>query len=117
MFLGVAIDDGRESPALVIIDIVIQKGGIVSSNDPHISAVKTNNDNHLHSIELTTKSVQDSDCVVLTTNHNAFDIGFIQENAMLNVDMRNIVKEDFKNVYKLYKQIIFLKFNSLKIWI
>ncbi len=61
LFLGVAykpnIDDARESPALDIIDTVIQKGGEVSYNDPHIPAIKTNGGNKLESIELNEKTL------------------------------------------------------------
>jgi UDP-N-acetyl-D-glucosamine dehydrogenase len=105
LFLGVAykpnIDDARESPALEIIDQVIHKGGIVSYNDPHISEVKTNNGNKLQSIELNKQNLNNADCVVLTTNHEAFDIEFIKEHAVLIVDMRNMVKEASDTVYKL----------------
>ena len=105
LFLGVAykpnIDDARESPALEIIDQVIHKGGIVSYNDPHISEVKTNNGNKLQSIELNKQNLNNADCVVLTTNHEAFDIEFIKEHAGLIVDMRNMVKEASDTVYKL----------------
>ena len=105
LFLGVAykpnIDDARESPALEIIDQVIHKGGIVNYNDPHISSVKTNDGNKLKSIELNEQTLSDADCVVLTANHDAFDIEFIQKHARLIVDMRNMVKEKSEKVYKL----------------
>ena len=105
LFLGVAykpnIDDARESPALEIIDQVIHKGGIVNYNDPHISSVKTNDGNKLKSIELNEQTLSDADCVVLTANHDAFDIEFIQKHAKLIVDMRNMVKEKSEKVYKL----------------
>ena len=105
LFLGVAykpnIDDERESPALEIIDTVIQKGGNVSYNDPHIPMVKTNGGNKLKSIELNEQTLKKADCVVLTTNHDAFDVEFIQKHAKMIVDMRNMVKEAGEKVYKL----------------
>ena len=105
LFLGVAykpnIDDERESPALEIMDTVIQKGGIVSYNDPHIPVVKTNNGNQLKSVELTREALQNADCVVLTTNHNAFDVNFIKEHSKMIVDMRNMIVESTDKVYKL----------------
>ncbi len=105
LFLGVAykpnIDDARESPALEIIDQVIHKGGIVNYNDPHIASIKTNDENKLKSIELNEQTLNNADCVVLTTNHDAFDIEFIQKHAGLIVDMRNMVKEASETVYKL----------------
>ncbi len=105
LFLGVAykpnIDDARESPALEIIDQVIHKGGIVNYNDPHIASIKTNDGNKLKSIELNEQTLSNADCVVMTTNHDAFDIELIQKHARLIVDMRNMVKEASETVYKL----------------
>ena len=105
LFLGVAykpnIDDARESPALEIMDIVTKKGGVVSYHDPHIPVVETGHALSLRSIELTADALQNADCVVLTTNHKAFDVEFIQQHAKLIVDLRNMVKEAGENVYKL----------------
>ena len=105
LFLGVAykpnIDDERESPALEIMDIAAHKGGIISYNDPHIPAVKTNGGLKLHSTELSAETLAQADCVVLTTNHDAFDLEFIQKYAGLIVDMRNMVKAAGEKVYKL----------------
>lgn len=105
LFLGVAykpnIDDERESPALEIMDIVAHKGGMVSYNDPHIPTIKTHDNSSLSSIELTELELKEADCVVLTTNHDAFDMEFIQKHARLIVDMRNMVKEASEKVYKL----------------
>jgi len=105
LFLGVAykpnIDDERESPALEIMDITTRKGGIVSYNDPHIPQVKTHGNVSLQSVDLTTEALQNADCVVLTTNHSAFDVEFVKKYARLIVDMRNMVKEASAKVYKL----------------
>ncbi len=105
LFLGVAykpnIDDARESPALDIMDIVIQKGGNVTYHDPHIQSVHTNKQTALESVALTTQTLKDADCVILTANHDAFDKVFIQKHARLIVDMRNMVNKNSDNVYKL----------------
>lgn len=111
LFLGVAykpnIDDERESPALQIMDVVASKGGIVTYSDPHIPTIKLHGkialatDPILNSVPLTVETLEAADCVVLTTNHDAFDIEFIQQNAKMIVDMRNMVKEASEKVYKL----------------
>jgi UDP-N-acetyl-D-glucosamine dehydrogenase len=102
LFLGVAykpnIDDDRESPALEIIDEVVQKGGIVSYNDPFVSQIKTHNGNEFKSVEL--NIISDYDVVVITTNHSVYDFNFILENSKLIVDLRNSLPSDEK-VYKL----------------
>lgn len=105
LFLGVAykpnIDDERESPALEIMDMVAKKGGIVSYNDPHIPRVQTNHGATYHSVLLTKEALEEADVVVLTTNHAAFDVDFVQQHAKLIVDLRNMVKESSEKVYKL----------------
>jgi UDP-N-acetyl-D-glucosamine dehydrogenase len=105
LFLGVAykpnINDERESPALEIMDIVSHKGGLVSYHDPFIPKVQTNEDRSFISTDLSIEALATVDCVVLTTNHQGFDIDFISENSTLIVDLRNMIKEDGENIYKL----------------
>jgi UDP-N-acetyl-D-glucosamine dehydrogenase len=105
LFLGVAykpnIDDDRESPALEIIDIIARKGAIVSYNDPFIPELKTHHGISLKSVQLTDEILAGADCVVLTTNHDAFDVSFIRKHSKMIVDLRNMVKDSSDNVYKL----------------
>lgn len=105
LFLGVAykpnIDDARESPALEIMDIIAKKGGEVSYHDPYISSVETGQALSLQSVELTHETLNDADCVVITTNHSAFDAEMIQQHARLIVDLRNLIKDAGEDVFKL----------------
>ncbi len=105
LFLGVAykpnINDERESPALEIMEIVEHKGGEVSYHDPFIPVARTHDGKEYHSVELTPKTLENADVVVLTTNHSAFDVEFIQQHSKMIVDMRNMVKESSDKVYKL----------------
>lgn len=105
LFLGVAykpnIEDERESPAIKIMDEVFNKGGLVSYHDPHVPEVHTEEGHHYESVELTDAAITGSDCVVITTNHSAFDIDSIVEKANLVVDLRNAVAESSDKVYKL----------------
>lgn len=105
LFLGVAykpnIDDARESPALEIMDIVARKGGDTKYHDPHIAEVRTPEGLQLQSLPLNEETLANADLVVLTTNHTAFDVEFIQQNAKLIVDLRNMIKEGGDNIYKL----------------
>jgi UDP-N-acetyl-D-glucosamine dehydrogenase len=105
LFLGVAykhdIDDDRESPALKIMDTVLHKGGIISYHDPYIPCITTQRGHSYHSIELTSENLENSDCVVLTTNHECFDLNLITEHSQLIVDMRNILGKSSQKVCKL----------------
>jgi UDP-N-acetyl-D-glucosamine dehydrogenase len=105
LFLGVAykpnIDDERESPALEIMDITAHKGGEVSYHDPFIPIVTTNEDRKYTSADMSAEALAKVDCIVLTTNHKDFDVGFIKNHAKLIVDLRNMVKESKESVFKL----------------
>lgn len=105
LFMGVAykanIDDDRESPALKIIDEVVKKGGEVTYHDPYIPEVKTTSGDTFFSVKLNDKILQDTDCVVISTNHEAFDPEIIEKEAKLIVDLRNMIPSPSDKVYKL----------------
>lgn len=104
LFLGVAykpnIDDERESPALKIFEEVSKKGGLVSYHDPYIANLKTEIGTY-QSVNLSKEMLNETDCVVITTNHSDFDVDFIVENSKLIVDLRNATKKPSPNIYKL----------------
>ena len=105
LFMGVAykpnIDDARESPALKIMDEVVKKGGDISYHDPFISSITTGDGNTFNSVELSADVLANADCVVITTNHSEFKADFIEGNASLIVDLRNVIKDESEKVYKL----------------
>lgn len=104
IIIGVAykpnIDDARESPAIKIIDELISKGGIVSYFDPFIPQLKTES-GILESIDLSNDLLNESDCIVITTNHDSLDINRIVNESKLIVDLRNAIKIPSDKVYKL----------------
>jgi UDP-N-acetyl-D-glucosamine dehydrogenase len=104
LFLGVAykpdINDERESPALEIMETVARKGGNVQYHDPFIPTI-TVDDVKYESVGLTDEKLKAADVVVLTTNHSVFDVDFVKKHSGMIVDMRNMVKEEGENVYKL----------------
>ena len=83
------IDDVRESPAIDIMLLLLRRGAKISYTDPHVPSMK------LEDLEF--KSQDDfssADCVVVVTDHSAFDYKAVLEKAPLIVDTRNA----FKNV-------------------
>jgi UDP-N-acetyl-D-glucosamine dehydrogenase len=108
LFMGVAykpdIDDARESPALLVMEMLAKKGAIILYHDPYIPEVIDDHGNKYKGSELTDELIKSVDCVVFTTNHSCFDSKKITDNAKLIVDLRNVVKsvaiEDGK-VFKL----------------
>lgn len=82
-------------------DIVARKGSDIKYHDPHIAKARTYEGFQLQSLPLNEETLANADLVVLTTNHTAFDVEFIQQNAKLIVDLRNMIKEGGDNIYKL----------------
>jgi len=108
LILGVAfkknVDDTRESPALKIIEFLMQRGADennISINDPHVDAVKVDGV-EFKSIELTAENLSSADVVVITTDHSAYNAEFIVEHANAIVDTRNLTK-NIKNNEKISK--------------
>jgi UDP-N-acetyl-D-glucosamine dehydrogenase len=96
LVLGVAykkdVDDLRESPALKIMDLLKQEGARVSYNDPHIprcAGMRHYPHFDLVSTPLDEKSLNESDLVLLVTDHTAYDYAWIAGQARLIVDTRN----------------------------
>ena len=55
----------------------------------------------LKSVNLTKTSIKKYDCLILITDHTKVDYKFIQKNARLIFDTRNVYKKRFDNVIVL----------------
>ena len=97
--LGVAykkdVDDARESPAFTLIKLLQQRGAEISYSDPHIPNLPQTrqHDIPMESSELTAEFLASQDCVLIATDHTAFDYDFIVEHTQLVVDTRNATAE------------------------
>ena len=99
LVLGVAykknIDDMRESPSAVIMDLIQEGGGEVAYSDPHVPSFPTMR-NHcfdLQSEALSPDNIASFDAVIIATNHDAFNYAEIKANAQLIVDSRGVYRE------------------------
>jgi UDP-N-acetyl-D-glucosamine dehydrogenase len=94
LVLGVAykknVSDMRESPALDIIGLLQAKGAHVSYHDPHIPAFQHDGMEMTGVIDLE-GSLLDADCVVVATDHSAYDWRQIAKFAPLVVDTRHVL--------------------------
>jgi len=96
LILGAAykkdVDDDRESPSYKLMELLTKKGAEVSYNDPHIPNLKAGRkyDLGLTSTLLTAENLAAVDCVLVATDHSAYDYDFILEHARLIVDTRNV---------------------------
>jgi UDP-N-acetyl-D-glucosamine dehydrogenase len=105
LVLGVAykkdVGDTRESPALEVIRLILEKGGEVIYNDPYAPKF-TFFGKTLHSVEISNSVLETSDCVLILTDHNLYDWESISKGAKLVLDTRNAVNGvSSKSVYKL----------------
>jgi len=92
LVLGVAykpnVSDIRESPAVDIIDELCQWQANIQYHDPYVSELQLHN-KKLESVDLTTQQLTKTDCVVLVTDHDCFDVSNIVTHAGLVFDTRN----------------------------
>ena len=90
------VDDIRESPALDIIGLLLQKGAEVNYHDPYIPRI-THDDWSLECVSDVEESARSADCVVIVTDHSVYDFESIMEEASLIVDSRNALGDAGKH--------------------
>jgi UDP-N-acetyl-D-glucosamine dehydrogenase len=92
--MGVAykrdIDDVRESPALDIIHLLVKRGAKVTYSDPFVPKLKADGVEMEAVCEC--EGLAQADCVVIVTDHKAFNYGRIVDQSKLVVDTRNALK-------------------------
>lgn len=94
--LGVAykkdVDDPRESPSFKLMELLQERGAVLTYNDPYIPSLPSMRHYHvppLSSSELTEQYLASQDCVLIATDHSEYDWEFIARHARLIVDTRN----------------------------
>jgi UDP-N-acetyl-D-glucosamine dehydrogenase len=95
LVVGVAykpdVDDIRETPAVFIIEDLIERGACVSYHDPHVQDFPKmrGHDVNLSSISLDSNTLSGFDAVLIVTDHSCIDWDAIALNASLVIDTRN----------------------------
>ena len=94
--LGVAykrdVDDSARKPVVCAIGTIARRGAVVTYNDPHVSRLprlRAHDLPPLASQELTAEYLSAQDCILIATDHSAYDYEFIVEHARLVIDTRN----------------------------
>jgi UDP-N-acetyl-D-glucosamine dehydrogenase len=97
--LGVAykrdVDDPRESPSFVLMERLLAGGAELTYNDPHVPRLPSVRHHRLPdmvSTELTAEFLAAQDCVLIATDHSAYDYDFIVRHAPLIIDTRNATR-------------------------
>jgi UDP-N-acetyl-D-glucosamine dehydrogenase len=87
------IDDVRESPSIDIIHLLGKRGAKVTYSDPFVPQLRADGvlPHDMQAIDALQASAA-ADCVVIVTDHKAFDYARIVECARLIVDTRNALK-------------------------
>ncbi|MEZ5402724.1 MAG: nucleotide sugar dehydrogenase [Bryobacteraceae bacterium] len=92
--LGVAykkdIDDMRESPAIDVAHLLIDRGATISYSDPYVPVFRVHS--HEFFAQDPIEASAAADCVVVITNHTSTPYPQIVEKARLIVDTRNALK-------------------------
>lgn len=97
LILGVAykqdINDYRESPALKVIEHLENEGAEIYYYDPYVPEYNDEGKTRKGEPHLTTELLNKMDLVVITTAHTNVDYKFIQRNAVLILDTKNVMKD------------------------
>jgi UDP-N-acetyl-D-glucosamine dehydrogenase len=108
--LGVAykkdVDDPRESPSLELMELLAARGAVLSYNDPHVPRLPKTRRHHfpgMASEPLTAEFLARQDCVLIATDHSAYDYEFIVRNAPLVIDTRNATRHVLSGVGRIRK--------------
>ena len=85
------VSDMRESPALDIAQLLIQRGALLSYSDPFVESVSEGKLD-LHSVPIEEALGSGIDCAVITTNHQGVDYESIVRRSPIVVDTRNTLQ-------------------------
>jgi len=103
LILGAAfkgnVEDTRHSPAIKVMELTQGKVKKIDYHDPWVPEIPINGRRY-KSVPLTAQALKRADCVVILTDHNCFDYGFIFKHSRLILDARNAIKR--RGSKKLY---------------
>jgi UDP-N-acetyl-D-glucosamine dehydrogenase len=90
------VDDPRESPTFELMKLLRQRGAVLSYNDPHVPQLPRMRHHPdlppMSSQELTPEFLASQDCVLVSTEHSAYDFAYIVRHAQLVLDTRNATR-------------------------
>lgn len=101
------VDDPRESPSFELIELLLDRGAVISYHDPfvpvapkmrHYPALPA-----MKSVDLTANMLQEQDCVLIATDHTLVDYADVVRHAKLVVDTRNATRSVTEGREKIRK--------------
>jgi UDP-N-acetyl-D-glucosamine dehydrogenase len=101
------VDDPRESPSFELLKLLRERGAVLTYNDPHVPSLpKMRHYPDLPAMasqELTPGYLASQDCVLIATDHSAYDYAFIVEHSKFVLDTRNATKGVVRGKEKIRK--------------
>lgn len=85
------VSDLRESPALKVMELVLEKGANVKYHDSFVDYLKLDGKDY-HSVKLDKDILESSDCIVILTAHKDLETDLISSANVPIVDTRNVLK-------------------------
>jgi len=104
--LGIAykrdVEDTRESPSVLVMEMLRSKGAHVDYSDPYAPTFPKMREHKfdLNSVELSPENLASYDVVVLLTDHSDFDYAAILEHSSLIIDTRGRYRDASEKVVK-----------------
>jgi UDP-N-acetyl-D-glucosamine dehydrogenase len=96
LLLGIAykrdVDDLRESPALTIFSLLQRAGADVAYNDPFFPEVGAGRHYAINRRSTPLDGIAEFDCVLLVTDHSAYDIPALVAASQIFIDTRNTTR-------------------------
>ncbi len=98
--LGVAykkdVDDPRESPSFILMEMLMARGAVLTYNDPHVPSLPRMRHHPslpvMQSSELSPQFLAAQDCVLIATDHSSYNYADIVQQARMVLDTRNATK-------------------------
>ena len=101
------VDDMRESPSLVLIEMLQERGAEVDYHDPYVPEIMRTREHPelsgMRSVSLTPDRIAAYEAVLISTDHDDVDYDTLVANARLVVDTRNATKAVSANRDKIVK--------------
>ncbi|HEY0984552.1 nucleotide sugar dehydrogenase [Schlesneria sp.] len=101
------VDDPRESPSFELMKLLLKRGALLTYNDPHVPSLpKMRHYPDLPAMDsqpLTPEFLAEQDCVLISTDHSAYDHDFIVKHSRMVLDTRNATKNVKDGREKIFK--------------
>ena len=97
LLLGLAykanVDDDRESPTYILMDLFVKRGAKISYYDPYVPVIRPSRE-HGHwagtkSVDWDQKSIREFDAVIISTKHDCVNYQQLADWSQLIIDTRN----------------------------